>query len=158
RNSLRQRPACRTLLGVDVLEDRNLLSVASPPDSVLPAGASPIDVQLGRIDADAAVDLAALDASGRVTVALNRGDDSWRTPQTLALHAGPGSGLLLAPLDNDAFADLLVQGPDQLTLARGDGAGNFSVVQTLTPTVAGQLAPAGGGRVRMASGLFDGDF
>ena len=143
----------------DVLEERVLLSISSPPDQILLAGDQPLDVALGRLDSDALLDLVALDADGRLTVALNNGNDRWRSVTTLDLGAGPAHGMALGLFGDDPFLDLAVQGSDQITIARGDGNGGFSIAQVLTPSLTpGALAPPGGGRVGLAAGLLDADF
>jgi RHS repeat-associated protein len=143
---------------VEALEDRVLLSLAAPPNQLLPTGQKPLDIQIGRIDNDPTVDLAALGSDGKVTIALNNGDNYWHSVQTYDLGIGPANGLALAPLGTDRFPDLVVQGPNSLTLARNDGTGRFTVVQTLTPGSPGSLAPAGGGRVGMATAFLNNDF
>jgi hypothetical protein len=142
---------------VEALETRVLPSLAAPPNQVLPASQRPLDLQLGRIQSDNSVDLAALGADGRVTVALNSGTNFWRSVQTYDLGIGPANGLALASFGTDRFADLVVQGPNSLTLARGDGTGRFTVAQTLTPGSLGTLAPPTGGRVGLATALLNND-
>jgi hypothetical protein len=115
-----------------------------------------VDVQLGRIDSGGVVDLAALDADGRVTIALNNGTGYWRSVRTYDLGIGPANGLALSNFGSDPFLDLVVQGPNSLVLARGDGTGRFDVAQTVTPGPLGTLAP-GSGRVGLATGLLNND-
>src|SRR5262245_12675043 len=143
---------------VEPLEERVLLTLGSPPNQVLPVGAQPLDVALGRLDGDNLLDIITLGADGRITVALNRGDGSWRDPQTTDLGAGAARGMALGLFDSGPFLDLVIQGPDSLTLARGDGAGHFTVAATSSPGAPGTLAPAGGGRVRMAATLLNADY
>src|SRR5262249_13953604 len=54
--------------------------------------------------------------------------------------------------------DLAIQGPNAISVFRGDGDGNFTLAQTLTPDAPGQLAPAGGGHVQPATALLNQDF
>ena len=137
-----------------LLEDRLMLAIDSLVSQPLPTGQQPIDVELGRINSDGNIDLAALGADGSLTIALNGGNNSWSSVQTTDHGFGPSNGMALGLFDRDPFLDLAVQGPNGITIARGDGAGNFTTVQTLAPDAAGQLAPSNGGRVRMAT-LFD---
>jgi hypothetical protein len=152
------KPRRRPLrLLVEPLEERVLLSLAVLPDQPLPTGTNPLDVQLGRIDTDNTVDLAALGADGHLTIALNNGDNFWRSAQTTDLGVGPSNGLALGLFGSDPFLDAVVQGPNTLTLARGEGSGHFTVAQSLTPGAPGTLAPTGGGRVQLATALLNGD-
>src|SRR6266699_900135 len=66
-------------LVLEPLEDRILLSLSSPLDSIVPTGRSPLDVRLGFIDNDNRVDMAVLGADGDLTVALNNGNNTWRS-------------------------------------------------------------------------------
>jgi len=142
----------------DHLEDRLLLSVASPPDRATPTAAGPLAIELGLIDGDGLMDMAVLGSDGGSTIALNQGDGTWRSVTTINLGGGASNGQKLARLDSDPVNDLIVQGPNTITVARGDGSGNFAVTQTLTPGAAGTLAPSDGGRVGLATALVDGDF
>jgi RHS repeat-associated protein len=145
-------------LALEPLEDRILLSLGSRLDQVFPTGQTPLGVQLGRIDTDSQADLAVLGANGQLTVALNGGANTWRSVTTVDLGVGPAHGLALTHLDDDLLLDAVIQGPSALTLARGDGTGRFTVVQTITPGNPGTLAPAGGGPIQMAVGAFNDDF
>jgi RHS repeat-associated protein len=141
----------------EVLEGRILLSLSALPNQPVPTGTAPLDVQLGRIDANNTLDMAILGADGRVTVALNNGDNYWHSVQTTTLVASPADGLALGRFDASQFLSLAVQTPNAITLAHGDGFGHFSVAQTLTPEAPGSLAPSGGGHVQMASADLNGD-
>src|SRR5262249_44685172 len=113
-----------------------------------------IAVQLGPINNDTLADVAILSANGTLTTALNDGAGSWYHVQTVSPGAGPANGLVLGGFDSGhPFDDLAVQGPNAITVFRGDGTGNFTAAQTLTPDSPGNLAPAGGGAVQMAQAL-----
>src|SRR5262245_5708712 len=105
QDKLRRRPI---RLLVEPLEERVLLSLAVVPDQPLPTGTNPLDVQLGRIDTDNAVDLTTLGADGRLTVARNNGDNFWRGAQTTDLGIGPSNGLALGLFGPDGFLDAVV--------------------------------------------------
>jgi RHS repeat-associated protein len=144
-------------LNAEPLEERILLSLASLPNQPLPVGTNPVALQSGPIDSDNTNDLAILNADGSLTVALNNGDNFWRSVRTVNLNIGPANGLALGLLNADPFLDLAVQGPNGITLAKGDGTGNFSVIGTLTPEAPGALAPTAGGRVQFATALLNND-
>jgi RHS repeat-associated protein len=144
-------------LHAEPLEERILLTLASQPNQPLPVGTNPVALQAGLIDSDNTTDLVVLNADGSLTVALNNGDNYWRNVRSINLNIGPANGLALGLLDADPFLDAAVQGPNGITLARGDGTGNFSVLGTLTPEPPGALAPAGGGRVQLATALLNND-
>src|SRR5262249_22956360 len=112
-------------LALEPLEDRILLTLSSPLDSVLPTGRSPVDVRLGLLDGDNRVDMAVLGADGDLTVALNNGNNTWRSVDTTRVASGPAAGLALGRFGTRGVLDAVVQGADSITLARGDGAGHF---------------------------------
>ena len=84
------------LLSIEPLEDRRLLALTSPPNQSLPLGSSPLDVRMGHLNQDSFQDLAAINADGSLTVALNRGDDQWLSAETTTLGVGPLNGMELA--------------------------------------------------------------
>jgi hypothetical protein len=143
---------------IEGLEAREMLTVASDPDQTLVTGAEPLQVQLGAIDGGERLDLVALGANGDLTFASNGDDNTWQTVQTTDLGLGTLNGMLLAPVGFDPFADLVVQGPDSVSLLSGDGTGQFSLVDTVAPGAPGSLAPTGGGRVGMDVSLLDVDY
>jgi RHS repeat-associated protein len=134
-----------------------ILTVAIPPNQVFGTGPQPLDIQIARLDADPYADIVALNADGSVTIALNSGNNAINSVQTKNLGLGPLNGMTLAALGTDAFPDLVVQGPNSISVAHNDGTGHFTVTQTITPSAAGTLAPTGGGKVQMATGSLNGD-
>jgi hypothetical protein len=156
-SSRRGRPP-RPTPKLEALEDRVLLTLSSPPDQLLPTVYRPIDVQLGPIDGDRLPDVAVLGAKGRLTTALNNGANGWSQVRKVDLHVGPANGMVLGAFDSaHSYAGLVVQGPDYLTVFRGDGTGHFAWSQTLTPDSPGQLAPSGSRHVQMAAARLNGD-
>jgi choice-of-anchor A domain-containing protein/RHS repeat-associated protein len=147
----------RRSLRVEPLEERIMLSLSDPLTQLLPAGQKPIAVQLGRLDGGDTVDLAVLGVDGRLTVALNNGDNTWKAPQTTDLGFGAADGLALSRFHAAPYLDAVLQGPNSLGLAQNDGTGHFTLVQTLTPEPAGALARPDGGPVQMAAGVLGGD-
>ena len=115
---------------VEPLEPRLMLTVASDPDQLLPTGDVPLAVELGPINTDASVDLVTLSADGQLTVAFNDGADHWQDVTTTDLLLGPLVGMQLAPVDRDAYQDLILQGPDSIHIALGDGTGKFTLHST----------------------------
>src|SRR5262249_48133145 len=141
-------------LSLEALEDRFCPSISSPPNQLLPTGTQPIAVQFGPLNNDTLADVAILSAGGYLTTALNDGAGSWYHVQTVSLGVGSANGLVLGGFDSGhPFDDLAVQGGNAITVFRGDGTGNFTAAQTLTPDSPGNLAPAGGGTVQMAQAL-----
>jgi hypothetical protein len=139
----------RTSLWLETLEDRVLLSIASPPTQLLPTGQQPIAVQLGLIDTDSLQGAAILGSGGSLTTALNDGANGWRNVQTQNLGTGAVNGMVLGGFDSaNPFDDVAVQGPNAISVFHGDGAGHFTLAQTLTPVSAGNLPPTGGGDAR----------
>jgi hypothetical protein len=154
----RRRAAPRHTLKLEALEDRLLLTLSSPLNQLLPTAAKPIDVQLGPIDGDGLQDMAVLTAKGCLTVALNNGASGWGHVRTVSLNVVSANGMVLGAFDSaHPWAGLVVQGPDFLTVFRGDGTGRFAWAQTLTPDSPGQLAPSGSGHVQMAAARLNGD-
>src|SRR5262249_46425990 len=140
---------------IEGLEDRILMNVA-PLGATLPTSQNPLDVQLGPITGTSFLDMLVLGADGQITEALNNGQGSWASVRTIDLGIGLSNGMSLTRWDADPFLDVLVQGPNGISLARGDGTGNFTLSQTVTPEPAGSLAP-GTGHVQLATGLLNGD-
>ncbi len=100
---------------------------------------------------EAPADLAAADLElGSVWLLLNRGDRSFDVRE---LRVGVGrwlSAVTAVDVDRDGALDLVVtdMAQDELIVLLGDGAGGFSVAQTI---------PTGRGPAALASADFDGD-
>ncbi len=124
-------------------------------NQALATAAAPVDVQLGLVDGNTSNDLVGLNADGTLTVALNAGDGYWQTVRTLNLGIGSANGLGLMRFGADQSLDALVQTPNGIALARGDGHGNFTLAQTVALGAPGTLAPSPGGRVQLATNLPD---
>jgi Bacterial Ig-like domain len=140
---------------LEFLEER-LLPTFNMPSQTLPTSQQPLDVELGHIASSSSfLDEAILGSDGKVTIALNNGNGYWRSVQTVNLGIGPADGMALTPLGTDAFADLVIQGPNGIYVVKGNGAGGFTLVQTLSPEPAGDLAPSGGGHVQIAAAVLD---
>ncbi|MGN6543854.1 MAG: FG-GAP repeat domain-containing protein, partial [Aureliella sp.] len=121
---------------VERLEERRLLAVASMPDQPLAAMPDAIALESGLIDNNASLDLVALGSQGKLAVALNGGDNTWQSVQTLDLQLGPAYGLASGLLSADASLDLVAVGADNARILLGDRTGGF----TLGPDLA---APSG---------------
>ena len=134
-----------------------MLAVASDPNQPLLTAAQPLAVQLGLIDSNDTVDLVALSASGLLTVALNAGNDHWQSSSTIDLALGPMAGMKLSHVDRDLFSDLVLQGPNSVSVALGNGSGQFTLHDTFPSASPGTLAPSGGGGVQMDTSLLNGD-
>ena len=138
------------------LEPRVLLTIDVNQRFLAPGG--PIAQVSERFDANASFDLVTLGADGRLTVALNGGSGSWSSIQTLDLGLGTSAGLTSGRINSDPFADLVVQTTRGLKVLLSDGAGGFTVSQTLTDALPGQFARSGNGPIGLTLGLFDQDF
>ena len=138
------------------LESRVLLTIEV--DTPFGASGGPLAQVAERFDANATFDLVTLSATGQLTVALNGGDDVWSSIQTMSLGLTSGVGLASGRINSDPFADLAIQSADGISIALSDGLGGFSISQTLTPALAGQLARSSGLPVGLTLGLFDADF
>ena len=106
-------------------------------DQQLQFATDPIVARLGQLDENASQDLVVLSSGGELTVATNGENNQWQTVQTVDLGVGPLHGMELTLINDDPFADLILQGPDSIFIALNDGNGHFSVVQTLQPLGAG---------------------
>ena len=142
---------------IEQLEPRQMLTVDSPLSEPLVTVADPLEAQLVPVDANISVDLLALGSAGDLTVALNRGNNTWESSQSVDLGLGSLNGLSTGLFNGDLFPDLIVQGPDSLSVAIGDGAGGFNVNQTIAATTPGSFAPTGGGRVGLDVSLLNND-
>src|ERR1041385_1240013 len=89
--------ALRRPLDFTPLEERILLSLASAPDRLLPPGTTPLALQLTNLDTDNRPGVAVLGTDGRLTVALNRGDDAWQNLTTTDLGIAAPVGMALGP-------------------------------------------------------------
>ena len=162
--SKRKRDLLNNIQQYEALEPRQLLAgdtgltVQADLSELLATIDNPLVARLGQFNNDATQDLAVVSSNGQLTVATNGGDDTWQTRQTTDLGTGPLQGMELALVDDDLFADLILQGPDNIFVALNDGDGNFTVSQTLTPLSAGALGNVSGDPLRLATGDFDGDF
>ncbi|QEL14866.1 fibro-slime domain-containing protein [Limnoglobus roseus] len=141
------RAALRRPLNFNPLEDRVVLTLTSAPDKLLPPGVTPLALALATLDTDVRPDLAVLGTDGHLTVALNRGDDAWHKVTTTDLGIPAPVGMALGVTDRDPFTDLVVQTPNGIVTASGDGQGRFRSFQTLTLGTAGTLAGPAGVRV-----------
>jgi hypothetical protein len=135
-----------------------MLTLGADPDQPIATGNGPLAAELGPIDTNTTFDLASVSADGTLTVALNGGDITWDLVTNTNPGLGPLVGMKLAPVDHDGFQDLLLQGPNSLSILLGDGAGGFTVNQTITPGAPGTLAPAGNGTVRLDASILNVDF
>ena len=151
-----QRNAGNAGYSPEPLEERLLLTVDVDQPFSAPGG--PIAQVSERFDSNASYDLVTLSASGNLTVALNQGDGAWSSIQSPGLGLTSGVGLAAGRVNSDPFADLAIQTDDNVMIAVSDGAGSFSVTQTLTPATSGQLARSVGLPVGLTFGLFDQDF
>ena len=135
------------------------LAIQADLNQLLDTFDDPIVVRTGQFDNNTSWDAAVLSSSGNLTIATNGDDGTWQNRRTVDLGVGPLNGLEVARVNNDIFADLILQGPDGIYVAAGDGEGNFAVNQTLSPLVAGALAASSGSNpaLDIAVGLFDGD-
>ncbi|HLL52223.1 MAG TPA: VCBS repeat-containing protein [Myxococcaceae bacterium] len=99
---------------------------AKPPVAM---GQLPLDIALGDVNGDGALDLLTADARGaQVSVAFGRGDGTFVTPVT-SIPVGIAPHLLaLADMDRDGDLDLVASDHDSATLAvwLGGGRGAFT--------------------------------
>ena len=134
-----------------------MLAITSPPTTPLATGPQPLALQLGPLDANASLNLLAWSALGQLTTALDVGDGRWQSAHTADLGLGPLAGLKLTNFDSDAYRDLILQGPNSISIFLGDGSGQFAVHQTITPGPPGSLAPLGDILLRLDALLVNGD-
>jgi hypothetical protein len=106
---------------------RQSIEVTARPS--IPVGEQPLDVAIGDVNGDGALDIASADAkSARVTVALGRGDGTFQET-TRAVDVGLKPHLVaLADLDRDRDLDLIATDHDSAFVAvwLGDGRGGFA--------------------------------
>ena len=143
---------------VEVFEPRVLLTTDSLLDQPVPTGDQPIDVETGFADLNGSLDAVVLNADGTLTVATNGGDGTWSDVASVDLGLGPASGLAAGFFDADTSVDVSIQTADAITFAIGDGAGGFTVSDSWTAPVAGNLAASPGQRVGITTGLLNDDF
>ena len=141
---------------MEVLEAREMLTVASDDFNPLGTGDQPLAVNLAAIDGGARDDLVALGANGDLTIALNGDDDTWQSVQTNNLGLGTVYGLEVAPITSDAFSDIVTQSGDGVHLLTGDGQGGFTT-NTYNGDVSGMFATVSGRRVQPAVSLLNDD-
>ncbi len=144
-------------LRVETLEVRLMLSLASDPEFAMPTASPPLAVALGVLDAGSRADLVALQADGTIAIGSNSDGDVWRSVRTIDLGLGPAVGMQRMRFDADAYPDLIVQTPDAVVMARGDGLGNFTIGSAWPADAAGDLAPSSAARVILDTGFFNDD-
>jgi FG-GAP-like repeat len=124
---------------------------ASSPDA---AGDGPFSVAAADLDGDGDQDLAVANQnSDDVTILRNRGSGNFTEPNSSPELAGDApQSVAVADFDGDSDADLAVanQTSDDVTILRGNGAGNFG-----QPASSPELAGDGAQSVTAAD--FDGD-
>ena len=133
-----------------------MLSMQHEPIYPLPTDEQPIDLFIAPLNSDALPDMAVLSATGKLTTAQNKGDNTWTNVKTVDLGIGPACSLIGGNFTGDQIADLVVQGPDGVYVFKGDGDNGYSLLQTISATTAGMLAP-GSGRIRASAAMLDGD-
>ena len=122
------------------LEDRRMLAVLSQPSIALPTVDDPVQVGLGTFNNDALHDAVILSSGGDLTIATGGPDDNWQTILSVDPAIGPQQTLVTERLSADPFTDLVTQSADEINVLHSDGAGGFSVVQTLAAPTAGGFA------------------
>jgi hypothetical protein len=129
------------------------------PGALIGAGATPVSPVVADFNGDGAADLAVANrGSGDVTIALGRGDGTFR-PQHRWGAAGSPDALVAADLDGDGVVDLAVTGGTSLAVLAGRGDGTFAPpLATPLPAPSGALAAAdfdGDGRIDLAVAVVD---
>ncbi len=154
----------RAALAFEKLDPRQLLAgdfglvVQANLNQVLATVANPLVVRLADFNGDVHQDAAIISSTGQLTEALNGGDGTWRTRQTTALASGPVLGMEVSLVNSDAAPDLILQTPDHVLIATNNGAGLFTITQTLSPFPPGEMArPATAAPARMIVSDLDGD-
>jgi choice-of-anchor A domain-containing protein/RHS repeat-associated protein len=147
----------KSWLRFEPLEDRTVPAFTSPPNQALADGTTPLAIALGRLNADQHPDLAVLGRDGKLTTSLNNGLNSWLPASVVDLGVAEPSGLALGALGQSAFADLVVQTPDGLLVARGDGFGRFGTLRAMPLGPSGVFAGPDGARVEPAVAYLAGD-
>ncbi len=113
----RQREKENSQQQYEKLEPRQLLAgdtgltVQADLTELLATVDNPLVARLGQLNNDPTQDLAIVSTEGQLTVATNGGDDTWQTRQTTDLGTGPLVGMELSLVDDDLFADLILQAP-----------------------------------------------
>jgi len=125
--------------------------------SSVAVGSTPIAVEIGPVDGDSNADAVTLGADGKVSVALGTGLGTWDSVNVYDLSLGAAVGMAGGQIDGDDTFDLVIQGPDGLSVLASDGIGGFAVTQSLNPTSTGELA-AGTQIVNPELSFFDDDF
>lgn len=122
-----------------VLKCKELLPFGARPR--VPVGELPLDVAIGDLNGDGALDLATADAkSAQVSVAFGRGDGTFVTPaKSIPIGVSPHL-VALADMDRDGDLDLVASDHDSASVAvwLGDGRGAF------TPAAGSPFAAHGG--------------
>ena len=117
-----------------------MLAVASQPAISLPTVDDPVAVGLGTFNNDVYQDAVVLGSGGNLTLATGGNDDNWQTISSADPGIGAQQTLLAERLTADSFTDLVTQSADEVNVLHSDGAGGFSVAQTLAAPSAGGFA------------------
>ena len=154
---LNQQPDYGTLEPRQMMAGDTGLVVQAELDDLFTTISDPIVVKLGQFDANDSQDAAILSSDGQLTIATNGNDNSWQNQRTVDLGVGELHGLELALVDDDPFADLILQGDNNLFVALNDGEGNFSIAQTLAAPSIGAFNNGTLQSLPIETGDFNGD-
>ena len=139
------------------LEDRRVLSVSSLPEFPVSTGDGPLSVELMPLNGDRTSDMLVVSSDGQITFAVNDEGERWTSVLQQSLGIDSVQGATSALLNNDAFVDLIIQGPDAIHFFTNDGSLGFAASHLVLASVPGTLANVGDTPIQLDAAYLDRD-
>jgi hypothetical protein len=128
-------------LGLEALEDRNLLSFLPAVNYPVGPPSAPLSIAVGSLRSNGIIDMVTDDINTqKVSVLLGNGDGTFQAPVEYSLGNNSSQHIALGDVDGDGTLDIVVPGTNtSVLLGNGDGTFRPAIVTNLGSGL-GQLA------------------